>query len=59
MTGGPILIPCEGSGGSGILLPAGRMCQMCGRQFPEIEPRPIPDHTRDDILARLDRGDFG
>jgi hypothetical protein len=59
---GPILIRCEGSGGDGIdgtMIgePLRRMCQMCGLPF-RGNGR-IPEHDRDDILARIDRGDFG
>lgn len=65
--GEPILIPCEGSGaigqvrdrllGGGVLV----MCPMCGiLTVVESEVRAaMPQHERDDVLARLERGDFG
>lgn len=66
MSGGPIPVRCEGSGASGHehhprLVTHGTvasewMCPMCGGMF---LVSPIPEHDRDDILARIDRGDFG
>lgn len=49
----PIIIPCEGSGA----VSPHHLCPMCGQPYPQGEP--IPDHTRQDILAMLGRGDFG
>ena len=60
----PIRIPCEGSGcppatRAGGLSHEG-MCAMCGRWYPLLNVRPVlSDHERDDILAMLERGDFG
>jgi len=64
---GPILIPCEGSGGPGHLIigyvPAARRevrcCQMCGSSFAVIPGSGVPEHDRDDIISRIKRGDFG
>ena len=59
----PIMIPCEGSGGFGLLLGPRDiatnlyMCQMCGATFLAPYNR-MPRHDRQDILAMLDRGDF-
>jgi len=55
----PILIRCEGSGcppcrGTDLCSMCGQCCSLVG----EDEAVTI-DHYRDDILARLDRGDFG
>lgn len=72
--GEPILVPCEGSGAVAHIwefLLGGEaigICAMCGgRAIVTYElatvSRPagyvMPDHQRDDILARLERGDFG
>lgn len=58
--GEPILIRCEGSDCPGNRLPTpfGFVfhCTMCHAPF---DAEPIPGHSRDDILARIDRGDFG
>lgn len=55
----PIRIRCEGSGypGNRSLLGARVTCQMCGQHF--AGPGPVPNHDRNDILAMIDRGDFG
>lgn len=62
MIGDPILVDCEGSAcpvhhtppflGSGI-------CSMCGQIVACYIDGTALDHQRDDVLARLDRGDFG
>lgn len=54
----PILIPCEGSGAVGNrgMVPGTRSCQMCGGHF---FAKSIPQHDRWDILAMIERGDFG
>jgi hypothetical protein len=62
VTGDPILIRCEGSGcppttGVGNGIEAIGMCAMCGRWHPLIDYA-MPEHARDDIIARLKRGDF-
>jgi hypothetical protein len=54
----PILIRCEGSGwppatGSEAV----GMCQMCG-QIRQLAGYSLPEHTRQDILAMVERGDF-
>lgn len=59
----PILIRCEGSGctptaGVGSGTEAMGMCTMCGHWHSFID-YVMPEHTRDDIIARLKRGDFG
>jgi hypothetical protein len=61
--GEPIWIRCEGSGGNANLSNgAVGNCQMCNRRMildgVGVEGK-IPEHERDDILARLNRGDFG
>jgi len=58
----PILIRCEGSGcppatGTGNGTIAVGMCPMCGHWL-SLDSYVVPEHTRDDILARLARGDF-
>lgn len=57
VTGEPILIRCEGSEGAGNRVGSAVGCAMCGRWFSSIDV--VPEHERDDILARIDRGDFG
>ncbi len=59
----PIIVPCEGSNGVGHPMHPGVMCQMCGNVWPQF-PIPgmynqVPAHDRLDILAMLERGDFG
>ena len=61
--GAPILIRCEGSGcepctGVGNGTDAMGMCAMCG-QWRLLVGYVMPEHARDDIIARLQRGDFG
>jgi ferredoxin len=61
MTDGPIMIPCEGSGCPGH--PTGgfgtAMCSCCGVIFMAGSDGVImPEHDRDDLIARLVRGDF-
>lgn len=64
-TGGPILIPCEGSGCPPAAGPFGHpfgqsgMCSMCGQSVECGDDDRAVEHQRDDILARLRRGDFG
>ena len=59
MSGDPILIDCEGSGCPPTTTSgAAGMCSMCGRWLYLNPWRRVPDHQRDDILARLARGDF-
>lgn len=71
----PIRIPCEGSGcpGHGVGLSPGALpgqgavslttCAMCGRAVEAYwrnDGRWVAlPHQRDDVLAMLDRGDFG
>lgn len=58
----PILIHCEGSGvrGHEVICPSSHaMCVMCGRIKPMDEHGKVVEHDRDDILARINRGDFG
>lgn len=59
----PIVVPCEGSSLVGHIVPTGVLCQMCGNVWPQF-PVPsmfdkVPEHDRLDILAMLERGDFG
>ena len=61
-----LTLPCEGSnlvGHStwrGDLLGVGVMCQMCGQWFAPTQDTHdgVPEHSRPDILAMIDRGDF-
>lgn len=63
--GAPIWVPCESSGAEaneerfilGMIQPVGS-CRMCGAEVALTNGK-VPDHDRDDILARLKRGDFG
>ena len=59
MKGEPILIACEG----GHQQPAQHlghygMCAMCGRIYPIDSAGYVVRHDRDDIIARVERGDF-
>ena len=59
----PIVVPCEGSNLVGHVMPTGVMCQMCGTVWPQF-PTPsmfdkVPEHDRLDIVAMVERGDFG
>ena len=70
----PIIIPCEGSGhpthqlDGPMLLRSLRslgeggdslgMCKMCGMVFNVDSDGNAPQHTRQDILAMIERGDF-
>ena len=58
--GEPIMIRCEGSG-SLANIPKGGLgyCQMCGRVSALLPGDTMPEHQRDDIIARINRGDFG
>lgn len=58
-TGEPILVPCEGGG----YPPTGRthglaLCAMCGEAVGLDALGNVIEHVRDDVLARLDQGDF-
>ena len=58
-----IAVPCEGSNLVGHVTPTGVMCQMCGNVWPQF-PTPslfdkVPQHDRLDIVAMVERGDFG
>lgn len=60
VTGEPIWVRCEGSGCPANLPLGGTgLCQMCNRVLVLLPGDLIPEHSRDDILARLERGDFG
>lgn len=52
-----IWIPCEGSGAESRGRPT---CPMCGHIVPvaPLVGEPFVDHLRDDIIARIARGDF-
>lgn len=66
MRAAPILIPCEGSGSAGHehhvslvavgVVASSWMCPMCGAM---LSVSPIPEHDRQDVLAMIERGDFG
>ena len=58
----PIWIRCEGSGcppttGVGNGTEAMGMCAMCG-YWHHLNAYVMPEHVRDDIIARIRRGDF-
>lgn len=53
--GDPILIPCEGSGTTS----PHHLCPMCGDPTVVGEGGAVAEHQRDDIIARIGRGDFG
>ncbi|HEV2928880.1 MAG TPA: hypothetical protein VGW74_09315 [Propionibacteriaceae bacterium] len=53
--GGPILIRCEASG-----YPSPHyLCPTCGNPSVVGEDGTVAEHQRDDIIARIHRGDFG
>lgn len=61
--GTPIWIDCEGSGCPGHGTRSEVICSMCGRMVATEHAEgyglvTIP-HRRDDIIARIYRGDFG
>jgi len=58
MTGDPILIPCEGSGQRGHRRGALLLCATCGQVIGVWTPDVMPQHDRDDVIARITRGDF-
>lgn len=63
MSGHPIWIPCEGSRHPGHIgvVDNGRdraMCAMCGAVVDVDDDWRTVDHKRDDVLARIERGDF-
>lgn len=63
----PIVIPCEGSGTAvharAEFLAAGHshlgMCPMCGRAVRTTRAGLAYAHDRHDIVAMIERGDFG
>lgn len=55
-SGAPILIDCEGSG-CPPASPLYPICAMCGQHAP-LDGEVVVPHQRDDVLARLTRGDF-
>lgn len=60
-TGDPILIPCEGAGcpPAGVNSVGNGICAMCGNLVVLLDNGTAPVHQRDDIIARINRGDFG
>lgn len=63
MTAEPIMRECEGGGSRAhpLTLAGLAICSMCGEVVATAggaEPRAVP-HERVDVLAMLDRGDFG
>lgn len=56
---GPILIHCDGSGCAGHDFGSQVMCSLCGQMLTPTESGKVPGHQRDDIIARINRGDFG
>jgi len=58
--GQPIWIDCEGSlGPTNLPGPAQGMCKMCGQWVELNDCGEAFLHQRDDIVARINRGDFG
>lgn len=59
--GEPIWMPCEGSNAKGHESESGAvaMCRMCGEWIPCTWDGVVEAHRRDDIIARVKRGDFG
>lgn len=56
----PIRVLCEGRGFRGNNPGRiGASCAMCGQWMPLTAEGVMPDHERDDVLAMIDRGDFG
>lgn len=56
----PIWVRCEGSGcPTHHYAPRAGMCQMCGRIVHASSTGVADNHQRDDIVARIERGDFG
>lgn len=59
MTPEPIFIHCEGSRSVAVE----GICPMCGYHVGAvvlwITDGLVPDHEREDIIAMIDRGDFG
>jgi hypothetical protein len=61
----PILRLCEGVGAraAGVRYQESTRysgdCHMCGGRFPLRADWTLPKHERDDMLARVRRGDFG
>ena len=63
----PIRIPCEGSNRIGhAYLGTSKvaLCKMCGElrpahRRPEFYALVVDEHDRDDILAMIERGDYG
>jgi hypothetical protein len=63
-----LTVHCDGSNlvghatWRGDLYGVGVMCQLCGQWFPSSPSDAFdkaPDHRRPDILAMIERGDFG
>ena len=61
--GEPILVDCEGAGVLGNFTIGSewvhKTCPMCGAWYYIQRDAVIPLHSRDDIIARINRGDFG
>lgn len=57
----PIRIRCEGVGSppNMKLTDSSGLCAMCGHMWFFTEDGGMVVHDRDDILAMIDRGDFG
>lgn len=56
----PILVPCEGGGCSVHLRRKDHgVCPMCGEWVLCTPSGFAVGHTRQDILAQIDRGDYG
>ena len=58
----PIVIDCEGSHARGIAKDhrGEQMCPMCGRFYPGWDGTDeLPGHYRHDLIAMIERGDFG
>jgi hypothetical protein len=57
----PIRIPCEGSGcpPNMVLTKGVGLCSMCGRTHALDGDGKVIAHDRDDVIAMIQRGDFG
>jgi hypothetical protein len=57
---GPMMRKCEGSRNLAERLNSGTgACRVCGQRFTVDRNWCVPKHDRDDMLARIGRGDFG
>jgi hypothetical protein len=56
----PLRTVCEGSWARGHRVTADEsICTMCGHQFPTLHDGELILHERLDLIAMIERGDFG